>query len=351
MKRFEESLREITFLNKNAEKECKKTLDEKMKPIGGLGIIEKIAIKLAGILPYKIEMAKKKGCHIVASASNGVIEEGVSPCPEEYTKLVTESMVNDCAAISIFCNNLNVDLKVVDVGMKESLEMKYPNFYRAKIMEGTNNFKIRPAMTKNQAIETIENGIFMIEELEEEYDIFSTGEMGIGNTTTSAAIVYSLMKCNLESVVGMGSGLNEEGIERKKKVIFESCVKYNTFQMSPVEILNTVGGLDIAFLVGLYIGAAKCKKLILVDGFISATAALVACRLNPIIKNYLLFTHISEEPGMKLILEEIGEKPFLDMKMRMGEGTGAIFAYPMVWGAIDIYHKMKKPEEIYKMFC
>lgn len=350
MKRFQESLRDVTFLNKNSKRECKEILDSKMKPVGSLGVLEDIAEQLAGILPYSLRKIKRKGCHIVAVSDNGIIEENISPCPQEYTRLVAEEMLNECAPIGIFCKNLGVDLKVMDVGMKKSIPRKYPNFFISKVINGTKNFRKEPAMTLNQVIDTIENGIFTIEELEDEYDVFSTGEMGIGNTTTSSAVLYSLTKCGLDEAVGRGSGLNDDGLALKKRIIFESCVRYNTFQMNPTEILASVGGLDIAFMVGLYIGAAKCRKLILVDGFISAVAALVACRLNPIIKNYLLFTHISEEPGMKLILKELGKEPFLNMKMRLGEGTGAIFAYPMVWGAVDICEKMKTPREVYNLF-
>ena len=192
---------------------------------------------------------------------------------------------------------------------------------------------------------------YLWKSLEEDYDIFSTGEMGIGNTTTSSAILYSLTKSSIEDVVGRGGGLSDESFMKKKKVIFESCVKYNTFQLDTLEILADVGGLDIAFLTGLYIGAAKCRKLILVDGFISGVAAFVACRLNPLIKDYLLVTHLSEEPGMKIILRELGAKPFLDMNLRLGEGTGAVLAYPIIKSAMEIYKNMKTPEEVYKLFA
>ncbi|MCI6153305.1 nicotinate-nucleotide--dimethylbenzimidazole phosphoribosyltransferase [Fusobacterium perfoetens] len=350
MKRFEESLREISFLNKNSERECKDILDKKMKPIGSLGVIEDIAERLSGILPYNLKNIKRKGCHIVAVADNGIVEEKISPCPEEYTRLVAEEMVNGFAPISLFCKNLGVDLKVIDVGMKKGLSKKYSNFYISKVVNGSKNFRKEPALTVNQVIDTIENGIFTIEELEEEYDVFSTGEMGIGNTTTSSAILYSLTRCSIDDAVGRGSGANDEILENKKKVIFESCIRYNTFQMNPIEILRHVGGLDIAFMVGLYIGAARYRKLILVDGFISVVAALLAIKLNPIIKNYILVTHLSEEPGMKLALKELGKEPFLNMKMRLGEGTGAVFAYPMIWGAVDIYENMKTPKEVYDLF-
>ena len=350
MKRLEESLKEITVLNKNSMNRAVKTWNSKMKPEGSLGQLEKIVIKLAGIFENYFEDIKTKGCHIVAAADNGVIEEGIPSCPEEYTRIVSEAMLNETAAIGIMCRTLGIDLKVVDTGMKNSIPRKYKNLYNMKVMNGTENFYKTPAMTVEQAVEAIENGILLMEELENDYDIFSNGEMGIGNTTTSSAVLYSLTRSSIEDVVGRGGGLSDEKLLKKRKVIFESCVKYNTFQLDVLEILASVGGLDIAFLTGLYIGAAKCRKLILVDGFISSVAALAACRLNPLIKDYLLITHMSEEPGMKIILKELGTEPFLNMNMRLGEGTGAVLAYPIIKSALEIYKNMKTPEEVYEMF-
>lgn len=350
MKRLEESLKEITVLNKNSMNKCQKIWDSKMKPVGSLGVMENIVLKLAGIFEDSFENIKTKGCHIVAAADNGIIDEGVSSCPVEYTRIVSEAMLNNTAAIGIMCNTLGIDLKVVDTGIKTEIKRKYPNLYEMKVMNGTENFYRTPAMTMEQAVGAVENGIFFMEELENDYDIFSTGEMGIGNTTTSSAVLYSLTKSSIEEVVGRGGGLSDESLITKKKVIFESCVKYNTFKLDTLEILADVGGLDIAFLTGLYIGAAKCRKLILVDGFISSVAALAACRLNPLVKDYLLITHLSEEPGMKIVLRELGAEPFLNMNLRLGEGTGAVLAYPIIKSALEVYKNMKTPEEVYKLF-
>lgn len=350
MKRLEESLKEINILNRNSILNCEDILNRKMKPNGSLGVLEDILKQLSGIFDGNIADIKIKGCHIVAAADNGIIEENISSCPLEYTRLVSEAMLNNLAAIGIMCKTLDTDLKVVDVGIKTDIHKSYPNFYKTKLAYGTKNFFKEEAMTKEETVETIENGILMIEELEDKYDIFSTGEMGIGNTTTSSAILYSITKSSIDEVVGRGGGLSDESLERKKKIIFGSCIKYNTFQLEPIEILASVGGFDIAFLVGLFIGAARYKKLILVDGFISAVAALIACKLNPLIKNYILFTHMSEEPGMKLILDELQLKPFLFMNMRLGEGTGAVLAYPAIKSAVEIYKTMKTPEEIYQLF-
>ena len=289
-------------------------------------------------------------CHIVASADNGIIEEGVSSCPIEYTSLVSEAMLNKIAAIGIFAKNLNVELNIIDIGMATEIKKDYPNFYRKKIRKGTNNFYKEKAMSIEEAIKAIFIGIEIINEKAKDFDIFSNGEMGIANTSTSSALLYSITRKNIDLIVGRGGGLSDEGLNKKKKVISEACQKYNTFNLDIIDMISAVGGLDIACMVGMYIGAALNKRVMLVDGFISGVAALIACELNSKIKDYIIFTHRSEEPGVQIILEYLNAKPFLDLNMRLGEGTGAIFSYPFIDCAIEMINTMKSPAEIYEMF-
>lgn len=350
MKRLEESLKEITFLNKNSMNRCKEIWDSKIKPVGSLGIMEEIILKLSGIFDYKLEDLKLKGCHIVVSADNGIVKEGVSIYPENYTKILSEATLNNISAIGIICKNLNIDLKVVDAGMEYDIKENYENFYKMKVMYGSRNFSKELAMTNEETVATIENGILFAEELENKYDIFSVGEIGRGSRTTSSAILYSLTKESIENIVGSTNKLSRQEFCKKKKIIFENCVKYNTFQLDILDMLASVGGLDIAFLVGFYIGAVKAKKLILIDGFISAVAAFVACKLNPLIKDYLFVTNMSDELGMKIILDELDLKPFMYMEMSSGEGLGAALVYPVINSALLIYKNMKPTEEIYSLF-
>ena len=347
MKELEEILKSIDGGNKIAGKYCKEILDSKMKPQGSLGILESLAIKVS---EAKGEVSSlNKGCHLIASSDNGIVEEGVASCPIEYTKIVSQAMVNKIAAIGILCDNLGIDLKLYDVGIKGNIEKQYPNLYIKKIISGTKNFSKEKAMSTEECIKTIKIGIEIIDDLKE-YDFFSNGEMGIGNTTTSSAILYALTEKPLDMVVGRGAGLCDEGIERKKRVIKSSCEKYDLFKKSPIEILSSVGGLDIATMVGFYIGAAKNKKPMLIDGFISAVAALAAVRIEPKIKDYIIATHMSEEPGMKVVMEELELKPFLNMEMRLGEGTGAVLAYPIIKSALEIPLRMKTKDEVYNIF-
>lgn len=349
MDRIKKIQNDIIGVDTEAIKECKKILDSRMKPEKSLGVLEDLAMKVAGITGQPLNELKA-GCHFIASSDNGVIEEGVSSCPVEYTPIVSEAMLNNIACIGIFTKTLGIDLYVVDIGMKNDIKRFYPNLIDKKIRRGTNNFYKERAMSLDECLQAIYIGIDLINEKSKDYDIFSNGEMGIANTTTSSALLYSITKENIDTVVGRGGGLSDEGLNKKKKIIIESCERYNTFKMDIVEMLASVGGFDLACMVGMYIGAALNKKLMLVDGFISSVAALLACSLNKNIQNYLLFTHKSEEPGVSIILDYLNENTFLNMNMRLGEGTGSVLAYPTIDCAIGMINTMKSPEEVYNLF-
>lgn len=343
-------LGEVKGLDKEALNRAKEILDKKMKPQGSLGVLEKIAIQISGIYGFPIEKINKR-CHIVASADNGVIEEGISSCPEEYTKIVSEAMLNQIAAIGILSKRLGVEFNLIDIGIKTPLPRKYSNLYELNVKRGTNNFYKEPAMTREETLKAIKIGMDLIKEKSEGITIFSNGEMGIGNTSTSSAVLYSLTKGDINSIVGRGGGLSDSGLSKKKKIIIESCEKYNTFEMDPIDVLAHVGGLDIACMVGMYLGCVKYRKLMLVDGFISAVAALVAYKIEPLVEEFILITHMSEEPGMKIVLESLNKKAFLNMEMRLGEGTGAVLTYPIIDCALDILNGMKTPSEVYELFA
>lgn len=350
MKELKKIIGEIEGADKEAVREAQEELDRKMKPNGSLGTLEDIAVKLAGISGFPVKKINKR-CHIVASADNGVIEEGVSSCPLEYTRIVSEAMLNRIAAIGLLTKTIGVDFNLVDIGIKDSIPRDYPNLYRKNIKKGTNNFCKEPAMTQEECVKAIMVGVELIKEKAEAgYDIFSNGEMGIGNTSTSSAVLYSFTKGDIDKIVGRGGGLSDSGLIKKKKIIVESCEKYDTFNMEPIDILAHVGGLDIACIVGMYIGAARYRKPMLVDGFISSVAALAACKIEPKIKDYIIATHMSEEPGMELVLKELGEEAFFNMKMRLGEGTGAVLAYPIIDCAIEVINGMKTPTAVYELF-
>lgn len=348
MNKLQKVLFEIRELDIDSCKKMSEILDSRMKPVGSLGVLEELAEKISGITgdtAYKIE----KTLHLVVSADNGVVQEGVSSCPVEYTRIVSEAMLQKKAAIGILCENLNIDLKLVDVGIDGEIKREYKNLLREKISYGSKNFLHEPAMTSEECIKAMELGIDVIGKFSKEYTLFSNGEMGIGNTTTSSAVLYALTQGDIDVIVGRGGGLSDSALERKKQIIVESCEKYKLFNKNPIDILATVGGYDIATMVGMYLGSALMRKPMIVDGFISAVAALTAVRIEPKIRNYLILSHVSEEPGMELILQELELQAPLHMKMRLGEGTGAVFIHSMARCAMAIANTMKTKEEIYHL--
>ena len=348
MSKLEDTLARIKGKDKVAARKCEEWLDSRMKPKKSLGALEEIAISIAGMTGSIFNSVERR-CHLVAAADNGIVKEGVSSCPLEYTRLVSEAMLQKIAAIGILCDTVKADLKVVDVGIAEDIPREYPNLLRRKIKQGTNNFMEEWAMSVTECVRAIEVGIDCITINAKEYDIFSNGEMGIGNTSTSSAVLYAFTGRDIHEIVGRGGGLSDEGLKKKKNIILETSERYGTQELDVIEVLAAVGGLDIACMVGFYLGAAMCRKPILIDGFISSVAALAAYRLNPKARDYMIATHMSEEPGMKTVMEELRLTPFLDMNMRLGEGTGAVLTYPMIEAALEIVKRMRTVEEVYNI--
>ncbi len=350
-KKLNAYISQIEPVNSEIMLKCREVTDTRFIPKRSLGHLENLAIQISGITG-KIYNSIENPCHFVASADNGVVEENISSSPVFFTKLVSETMLDKICTIGLFCRQMNVELNVIDIGILEDLNSKfnsYPNFYNKKIAYGTKNFAKEPAMAMKETLKAIIVGIEAIKS-KKNSDCFSNGEMGIGNTCTSSAILYALTGKNLDDVVGRGGGLSDEGLQRKKDVIQAAYKKYNLQSKSVLEILQYVGGLDIACMVGLYLGAAIEKKPMLMDGFISAVAALVACTIEPKLKNYIIATHSSEEPGMKIIMEHLEMKTFLDMNMRLGEGTGALLAYPILKTALEVPKQIKTAKEVYALY-
>lgn len=347
MEIIEKIKREIIEGDKEAKSRCKEILDSRMKPKGSLGILEKLAIKIAGITGKEIN-SMERGYHIIFSADNGIAERGISSCPIEYTRIVSEAMLNRIAAIGIMCDTLNIPYTVIDVGISGDIKREYNNLEIRKISRGSKDFIEEPAMSEEELEEAIKIGIEAIEK-RLEYDFFSNGEMGIGNTTTSSAILYALTGEDIDKVVGKGGGLTDKALEHKKNIIRRGVEKYNLFKGDPLKILQMVGGFDIACMVGMYLGGAKYRKPVLIDGFISAVGALVAVSIDERVKDYIIPTHLSEEPGMKVIMERLGMEPFLNMNMRLGEGTGAVLGYDILKIAVKIPKIMKTEGEVYQI--
>lgn len=313
------------------------------KPLFSLGKLEDAVILMAGMKRTSDFALKKKGL-IIMCADNGVVAEGVTQTGQEITAIVADNFTKKAASVSIMCEVAGAELFPVDIGMKVDV----PSVTRQgqKVAYGTKNMAKEPAMTRLEACQAILAGIRMVEGLGARgYDILATGEMGIGNTTTSSAVASVLLGRPIEEVTGKGAGLTNEGLERKIAVIRHAVALHKPDAGDVPDVLSKVGGLDIAGLVGVYMGGAIYHIPIVIDGFISAVAALCAVRMSPDIKGYMLPSHVSREPAGRMLLEELGLSPLLDCGMCLGEGSGAVAALPLLEMGVQVYRRMSTFEE------
>jgi len=343
LKDLEKILAEIKGAYEQSKVKAKERLDNLAKPLGSLGQLENIAIKLSGITG-RLDNPMKNRQLIVMSSDNGVVEEGVSCCPQNITVIQTINMLRGLTGVGVLAKHAGAKLKVVDIGINADVE--YPGLYYRKIRKGTWNISKGPAMTREEAIKSIMTGIDMVEEsVKEGAEVLGTGEMGIGNTSTSSAIVMAFTGSSADIVVGKGAGLTEEAYENKKRVIKQALEINKPDINDPVDVLTKVGGFDIGGMAGCFIGAAYYRIPILIDGLISAAAALLAYKLNPLVVDYMFSTHCSAEPGYKIVMDELGLKPMLNLDMRLGEGSGCAVSYDILDAANDIITKMATFEE------
>ena len=372
-----DTIKKIKPLDKNRMEEKEKELNSLLKTPKGLGKLEELAIRLEGIdKNYKPD----KKMVLVMAADNGVEQEKVSKSKRVITQYVVEAMLNGKSSINALGMVYNADVKVVDLGIDESSDIKneinLSGIIEKKIIKsGTNNIAKEAAMTYEQVVKAIETGIEMVDEfVKDGYNLFATGEMGIGNTTTSSTVLKVLTDLPIDEIVGYGSGIDDKTLEHKKNVVkkaiqvnglldffeksknaegkkkirkeqgnmdFESKINFENFkteeyQKSIINVLAKVGGLDIAGMAGTYLGCAKNRVPVVIDGFISAVSALIAYKICPVSREFMIASHLSEEPGMKYIMKELNLEPMLFMNMKLGEGTGAVMMFPVIEGACNI---------------
>lgn len=324
-------LKLISPANNKAANSAKEKIDNLTKPIGSLGALEDIAIKLAGIHGGLKQVEYKKNI-IIMCADNGVIGENVSNCPQEVTHIVTNNLTKEITGLSALSSFVGCDRTVIDIGVKGKFNNPQVNDY--KLMHGTNNIATGPAMSRETTIKAIKVGISTVDELAQKgYNMFGTGEMGVGNTTTSAAVLSVLEDIDVDLVTGKGSGLTDKQYIHKKDVIKKAISLNKPNKDDVIDVISRVGGLDIAGLCGCFIGAAKNKLPIVIDGFIASVAALCAFHMSPYIKDYTFPSHLSDEPGSILAMEALGLKPMLHLNLRLGEGSGCPLAFAIIESA------------------
>ena len=310
---LEETLKQIKPLDEEKMQVAKKRWDSIAKPLHSLGKMEDLITQIVGMTgEVKVDITKK--ALVAMCADNGVVEEGVTQTGQEVTAIVADNFVKETTTACVMCHQCGVSVKPVDVGMVRDTTARTD----LKVMYGTRNMTKGPAMTREEAIKGIEAGIAMVEELKEQgYRLLATGEMGIGNTTTSSAVASVLLKQPVETMTGRGAGLSSEGLIRKIEAIKKAVALNKPDASDPVDVLAKVGGLDIAGMVGCYLGAAICQMPILIDGFISAVSAYLACMLNQTAKEYMIPTHCSAEPAAKMIMEKLGMEAPLHAGMHL----------------------------------
>jgi len=313
---------------------------ELLKPEGSLGVLEDISIRMAGITG-KVKNRLKKKVLFLFGADNGVYEEGIAAAPQSLTHLLMSHYANGAkCGINVICEANGVDLELIDIGIIGAVSEE--KVQDRKLMNGTNNFAKEPAMSLDIAFQAMEIGFsYAGYAKENDYDIIGNGEVGMGNTTTAAAcIMAALGVSDPDLAVGRGAGLSDEAFLHKKQVIADALALHQPNPNDPIDIIHKVGGLDIAALTGLYIGAAYYRLPIVVDGVISIAAALLACRFSPIVKEYLFASHVSKEPAYRLACDALGLEPILQLGMRLGEGSGCPIAMTVIDTALAVISEM-----------
>lgn len=353
-KKLEEILQEIEKkgdLDSKAIDEAKARQEILAKPTGALGDLEDISVKLAGITG-KVKNEIKEQAIAIFSADNGVVEEGVASAPQSVTYSQTINFTRRLTGVGSMSKYFGIDLLVVDMGMKTPAPEKFYNdemfvtacekcegrfcktaicdrIVNRRLGEGTKNLAKEPAMTREELEKAILTGVEAVDALyKAEFNIFGVGEMGIGNTTTSACVLAALTEKTASDVVGRGGGLNDEGLKKKINIVDEAIKGLSKGDV--LSILERVGGFDIAAMVGAYLGAAIYRMPVVIDGYISAVAALAASVLSPKTKNFMFTSHKSKEPGYKIAIDSLGIKPMFDLGMRLGEGSGCPIAFKII---------------------
>ena len=331
---LQETIEQIHPLSKEAMDRAKAHWDGIAKPLHSLGKLEDVLIQIAGITG-KEEISIEKRALLTFCADNGVVEENVTQSGQEVTATVAENFLQEKATAAILCRSAHADLFPIDIGMAR--DTKVPRY---KVAYGTKNMAKGPAMTRQEAVQAIETGIRIVRELKEKgYQILATGEMGIGNTTTSSALAAVLLGKPVEDMTGRGAGLNDAGLLRKQQVIAQALEKYEKEIRSAhaLSMLAAFGGLDIAGMAGVCIGGALYHVPVVLDGLISSVAALVAERIVPGVREFVLPSHLSKEPAAKWIAEELKLHPVIDAGLGLGEGTGAVMLFSLLDLALALY--------------
>ena len=328
---------DIKPLDKTNEARIAEIVNQKTKPLGALGILEALAIHIA--LIQKTKTISINPVMIVFAADHGIADDGVSIAPSIVTQQMVLNFLNGGAAINCFCRTQNLPLFVVDAGIKYPIVPQPADLINQRIAAGTNNFAQESAMSAVDAEKAINLGATLVKDfIARGFNVLAFGEMGIGNSSSAAALLAAVSTATVEDCTGRGTGINDEQFIKKMGLIRQALNRIT--DRSPVTLLSELGGFEIAQICGAMLATAQAEKIILVDGFIVSVAALLAVKIDPSTRDYMIFAHQSHEQGHQLLLKILNASPLLDLGLRLGEGTGAALALPLLKAAESFYNNM-----------
>ncbi len=333
----------IEVLNKEKAKAVQQKINLKTKPIGSLGRLEDVAMHIACI-QNTLTPKLKKPIILVFAGDHGIANDNVSPYPQEVTWQMVINFINGGAAINVFSKQHDIDIRIIDAGVNYHFDKSF-GILNAKIALGTKSYLNEPAMTTEQFEKALKRGSDLVDRIHlEESNIIGFGEMGIANTSSASIILHLLSNIELSACVGRGTGWDDDGLQRKYEILGRVLSKYNGTNKVE-EVLTYFGGFEIVMIVGAMLKAAELKMIIMVDGFITTSALLAASKININVLDYCIYTHKSQEKGHQLLLDELKAKPLLDLGMRLGEGTGAAVAFPLIQSAVKFLNEMTSFED------
>ena len=322
--------------------QLKHKIDFKTKPLGSLGQLEDIALQI-GLIQQTLTPEITKPTMLVFAADHGLADEGISLFPKDVTWQMVMNLVSGGAAISVFCRQNNMEMKVIDAGVDYDFPVDLP-ILSCKITRGSRNMRKEPAMTLEECQLAMQKGAeFVKAEAQAGCNTIGFGEVGIGNTSASALLMHRFMNLPIEACTGAGTGFDKEGVIRKAAILREVSEKYDP--QTPLEILATFGGLEIAMMVGAFLEGYRQNMILLVDGFIASAAVLTALQFEPELKSNCVFCHTSNEQGHEKLLKYLDVEPLMNLHMRVGEGTGAAVALPIIQSSLAFLREMASFEE------
>jgi nicotinate-nucleotide--dimethylbenzimidazole phosphoribosyltransferase len=339
MSTLDKTIESIKSIDLNLEPAIRAHLDQLTKPPKSLGRLEDLAAQYCLITDTLSPSLGRKKIFTFAG-DHGVADEGVSAYPKEVTPQMVRNLLAGGAAVNVLARHAGVEVAVIDIGVDDPIN-EAPNLIRRKVKSGTNNIAKGPAMSLEEARQAIEVGIDLAcSAAQDRVTLIGTGDMGIANTTPSSALFAAFLPCPVEDITGRGTGIDDAGLIKKIEVIKKALRVNQERLMDPLSTLAALGGLEIAGICGLCLGAAASRIPVVVDGFISSAGALAACRICPTVRDYLFFSHLSEEAGHATFLRIFKAEPILDLKMRLGEGTGSALAMSIIEASVKVYKEM-----------